>query len=632
MLTEEKPPQNALRLRHWLLLTAVIILSGVLLLVLGLWLSGSAKDTMTPPAESFLVISDPAAGSTATRTPFQPATFTPTLANSPSPTPTPTITPTVVPTEDGWIIDQLSQMTIRQKVGQMILVGVSGMQPNQGDCGLIGRLQPGGILLIDSNVSTPQQLRLFSGSLQDCSESAGAPPLLMALDHEGQYTSRFESGSTVFPAAMAIGATEDTDLAHQAAYASGLELAYSGINLVLGPVADVLVHPDNTVIALRAFSSSPDVAAALAAASVEGYLQTGVIPVLKHYPGHGGTAEDSHLGLPIDPADRTLIETTYLPPFTAGLSAGAPVVMTAHVAFSELDTSGLPMTLSEPGLALLRDPLAFEGLILTDSLEMGAITNQMSVADAALQAVKAGVDFMMLPSQGQAEAAATRLETAIETGELTEGRLDASVSRILTLKAAHHLTSYPQPLADEPDWQAHEALAYDAGYRAVTLLRDDASLVPLPDERQRVLVIGPADSWGLYLAMQTALEGRGFVLEVVTYSSPWAGRVPERGYIDSLPARAAGYDLVVALTWNAHVNRFRFGDDFQPLLVNNLLKTDVPVVVVALRTPTDLLEFPNAPTYLTTCGTTPGQVQALADILAGAAQPAGSNPLPGIIP
>lgn len=523
-------------------------------------------------------------------------------------------------------------MTVHQKVGQLILAGVSGSEPNQSDCNMIGRLQPGGILLIDINVSTPQQVREFSINLQECSESAGAPPLLVALDHEGQYTSRFDSGATVFPAAMAIGATGNTDLARQAAYSGGLELAYSGVNLVLGPVADVLVHPDNTVIALRAFSSDSIGAAAMTAASVDGYLQAGVIPVLKHFPGHGGTVDDSHLVLAVDPVDRIRIETVYLPPFSAGLSAGAPVVMTAHVAFSELDASGLPATLSEPGLALLRDHLSFDGVILTDSLEMGAISSQLNLSDAALQAILAGSDFLMIPFPAQAEAVAARLETAVETGELTEERLDASVARIVALKAAHHLKSYPQQLVDEPDWQTHQALAYTIGYRAVSLLDNKNGLVPLPEARQRVLVIGPTDGWGLYPALQTALEGRGFILEVVTYSSPWAGRVPERGYIDSLPAQAKGYDLVLALTWNAHVNRFRFGDDFQPLLINNLLKTDVPVVVAALRTPTDLLEFANASTYITTCGTTPGQVQALADILAGAVQPAGSNPMPGIIP
>ena len=575
-----------------------------------------------------------------TETPFSPllsSTLAPLDEQTPTPdilptvTLMPTLTPSSASTSDLWVEDQLANMTLIQKIGHMIMTGVNGDSITSHTCQVIQELMPGGIVYRGVNVYTPDQLRQFSSGLQECAQTSQNFPLLIALDHEGQYVIRFSSGVTIFPAAMALGATGDPYYAYLAAKSSGSELTYSGVNVVLGPVADVLTDYDNSVISQRSYGGDPILVSQFVAQAVTGYLQEGILPVLKHFPGHGGIAADSHYTLPVDQADLSSLESEYLPPFQSGLEAGAPIIMFSHVAFPNIDLTGNPATLSTALVALLRDRLGFQGVILTDSMGMGAITHRgLNIAEASLQAVNAGVDMLLITSPASAKDTRDRILLAVQQGEIPTARIDDAVRRILAVKATWGMKSSPLPQVVSPDWSSDASLASDIGYRAVTQYRDQNRLIPIPSEANNLLIIGPTDGWGLYTILGTALAENGYNYHVVTYSSPWNGRIPERSYLNTLPNQALSYDLVLVFTWEAHLNRFRYSDDWQIELVNRLHVTDAPMIVVALKSPTDILEFPQIPTYLATYGTTGGQLYGLAEALVGRWQLVGQNPLPNL--
>lgn len=619
-----RPPQR--------FLIAIVILAviGIPLICITLWVYIGSWDELALISKDLLGL-----GSTqppVTRTPrLEPtSSSTPTITITPTPSPTPTPTPTYTPTPDPRVLTLLSQMTLRQMVGQLIMTGVNGQEVTAATCQFIQQLAPGAVVYRTGNVISPQQLRQTSSDLQGCAFDRGVP-LFISVDHEGQYVTRFQSGVTIYPPAMAQGATQDPEIAYQVALSAGRELSFSGVNMVLGPVADVLIEYDNTVISQRSFGGDPGYVSNFVAEAAKGYLHAGLIPVLKHFPGHGGVVGDSHYTLPTDDVDCQSLRSDYLPPFQAGLGAGAPVVMTSHVAFPCLDEANRPTTLSDEVLRVLLDEMEFQGVILSDSMSMGAITKDgRTIPEASVVAVRAGVDMLLITSPEQALATQNRLELAVQQGEIPLERIHDAVERILTVKAASGLISYPVSETSTPDWEINRAFALDVGREALALLKDEANLVPIPPELHRIIVIGPTDGWGLYPLLTTSLQARGFEPYIVRYSNPWSGPVPEVGYLESLPNQAIGYDLILMLTWESHLNQFRYNDVWQMRLVEALIATGKPMIVVALKSPTDILDFPEITTYLTTFGTTRGQLQALADAIVGDYTPSAQSPLPGL--
>jgi len=572
--------------------------------------------------------SDQELTSDSTTTPFIPDTPTAT----PSPTdPPPTFTPTTVPTATliPWVQETLNQMTLNQKVGQLIMMGVDGTGMTSGVCSQIDSISPAGIVYRSGNVNTPAQLRELSAGLQNCAQGSGIPPLLISLDHEGQYVNRFSSGVTYFPSAMAQGASGNPQTAYQIALLTGNELRYSGVNMVLGPVADVLLNLDNSVISTRAFGGNAELVSAYVSQAVQGYQDSGLIPVLKHYPGHGGTKEDSHYKFPVDEASRESVHNDYLPPFTAGIEAGAQVVMTSHVAFLSIDPEGNPTTLSEPVLSLLKDDLAFEGVILTDSMGMGAIRSaEGSITRASIKAIKRGADLLLITSPVQAQQVQQKIVEAVQEGKITQERLDDAVTRILLLKATKGLKKFPVAHPSAPDWAQNANQVYGLSQGMVALFRDQADLIPIPGQLKNILLVGPPDGWGLYPVLESALRNNGHSVVRINYPGPWSGAIADGGLKNNILAQASGYDLVIVLTWESHLNNINYGDTWQPSLVQGLLEGGKPLIVVALKSPTDILDFPEVLTYLATFGTTSGQIKGLTDILLGQVLYSGVNPLP----
>lgn len=536
-----------------------------------------------------------------------------------------------------WAKKILAGMSLREKVGQIVLMGIAGRELTGGSCEMVQHLRPGGIFFRMENAANPQQLRQFSADIQNCARTAAgaqpdqAIPLITALDHEGESVYRFAEGATIYPDALAQAATGDPEFAYRAARSSGQELAYSGINMVLGPVADVLFNYDSRIVALRTFGDDPQKVSEYVVQAVTGYLAAGLIPVLKHFPGHGGVADDSHNLLPVDQVERQVLEASYLLPFRRGLAAGAPVVMISHIAFPKISGNDLPASRSPEMIRLLRDDLKFEGVVLSDAMNMqGVISGGINVPQATLEAVKAGVDLLLIPSAEDAQASIEHLLSAIESGELPMGRLDEAVLSILRLKALQGLNAFPLKETGQPTWSENASLAIEIGQRAVTVFKGNGSLVPLPGDIRQVLIIGPDASWDFYPMLEAALQTQGIRTERVNYSPPWEGIIKEQDLLQTLPKTAQKFDLVLLFTWQSHIQSLT-KSKWQMRLARLLARNDTPIIAVALKSPTDWLDFPRVDGYIATYGRAPGALEGLIDLLTGQAGISGSNPLPGML-
>lgn len=546
------------------------------------------------------------------------------------------IDPYPPPAELNWVETALASMSLEQKVGQLIITGIPqpGYEPSPEACAQVEAVLPAGVTFQWDNVFSPDQLRALTASLVDCLSPLQPVPPFFALAHEGQYVHRFDQQVTTFPAALAIGASGDSGLAYQAGLASGGELAYSGINLVLGPVADVLINLDNEVVSMRTYGGDPRSVSDFVGAVTAGYVDAGLIPVLKHFPGHGGVAGDTHKTLVIDPSSLDEIRSFYLPPFQAGLASGAQVVMLSHVAYPAISGQSLPATISPEVPAFLRGELGFEGVILSDALDMkGIINGGLDVPHASLAAISAGVDLLLLNDPVTArQAYQLILSAAQDPAQLPPGRLEDAVRRVLQVKYAAGLHQ-PALLPAEPAWPSNAALAFQAGHQAVTLLRDSAGLVPLPRQYARLLLIGPTtdEGWDAHSQyLDPALQQAGFQVEHIHYLSLPNRGAEDRGALAALARQAPAADLLLVFTWQAYLNQVSLGDDYQVQLAAAALDTGKPVLFVALRSPTDVLAYPGAESVLATFGTTPGALSALADLLLGQSPPLGVNPLPGL--
>ncbi|MDX6744553.1 glycoside hydrolase family 3 protein [Actinocorallia sp. A-T 12471] len=392
--------------------------------------------------------------------------------------------PTATPTPDPVPLAAtlVAQMTVSEKVGQLLLPTVSDAAAG---AKLVKDYGIGGFIYFPGNLKTPRKAAELSEALQGASKI----PLLLGVDEETGIVSRTVF-ATPFPGAMALGATGDPELARQAALTTGAELKAVGVNLNFAPVADVNVDPRNPVIGVRSYGSDPASVGQFAAAAVDGYRTAGVAAVAKHFPGHGDTAVDSHTGLP--EIDHTVKQWQELdrPPFQAAIEAGVDAIMTGHLVVPALDRSKKPATMSKKILTgVLREQMGFRGVIVTDSLSMAGAQVEGGAPEAAVRAVLAGADILLMPPDPVKTHAA--LLKAVKKGRISQNALDAAVIRVLTLKENRGLfagtAADPAAAAAAQRTPEHRATALDVATRAVTVIRDK-KVLPL---KGKVFVTGP---------------------------------------------------------------------------------------------------------------------------------------------
>jgi len=450
------------------------------------------------------------------------------------------VTATAAPPLDAaaarWVASTLEQMTLDQKIGQLIMPSFRStyLSSDSDDydelVSLVHEQHVGGFLLFGGREPAPNVLLnagysrgvlgqpLAAASITNRLQAIAPLPLLNSADFETGVGFRIR-GATTFPRAMAFGAAGDDRLAFEAGRVTALEALALGIHVNFAPVADVNNNPRNPVINTRSFGEDPAVVARLAAAYVRGLTEGGMIATVKHFPGHGDTDVDSHLGLPLIAHPRERLDRVELPPFLAGIEAGAGAVMTSHIELPSLEPDPeRPATLSRRIVTdLLRDELGFDGLVYTDSMRMRGVTDLMSASEAAVSAVLAGHD-VVLHSPDDA-AVFTGLKEAVAGGRITPARLDASVRRILAAKARLGLhrtrTVSLDTLPLVVGTRTHRAVASEVSRRGMTLIKDDRGDVPLRVRRGAEV---------LYLS-------------VLDYPSGWGNGAPSRTFLPELEQR-----------------------------------------------------------------------------------------------
>ncbi|WP_432140759.1 glycoside hydrolase family 3 protein [Streptomyces sp. bgisy084] len=540
----------------------------------------------------------------------------------------------------------ISRMTPEEKVGQLFVMRVYGHSAtdpdpadaaaNQKEIGvanaaeLIAKYHVGGIIYFGwaHNTREPHQIADLSNGIQQAAAAQRVPvPVLISTDQEHGIVARVGAPATLFPGAMALGAGGSRDDARTAARIAGEELFALGIRQDYAPDADVNVNPANPVIGVRSFGADPQAVARMVAAEVKGYQGAGIASCAKHFPGHGDTDTDSHVGLPYIHHSAEEWERLDAPPFQAAIAAGIDSIMTAHIVVPAFDPSEDPATLSRPILTgILRERLGYNGVVVTDSLGMEGVRVKYGDARVPVLALKAGVDQLLNPPD--LAVAHGAVLTALKEGELAERDLDAKLLRILLLKEKRGLFKDPYTTHRAVDrvvgTRAHLTTADRIADRTTTLLRNDTGVLPLSRLRERrVLVAGvdaaaPSGTGGPpTTVLARALTELGFTATALS-----TGQTPNRQRIDEAVAALRERDAVVVATYNVTAS------SGQRKLVEALLATGKPVVQLAVRNPYDIAQLSGVTAALASYSWTDVELRAAARVIAGRRSPAGRLPVP----
>ena len=330
----------------------------------------------------------------------------------------------------------VESMSVREMVGQMFVVSVGGTEPDYFIEKMVRERNISGVLLFGYNMESEAQTRKLVSSLQELSvETEPAVPLFVAVDQEGGDVAH-APWVTPQPAAAEIGARGDVREACAVSEAMGRQLRRAGVNTDLAPVVDTGF---GAAIGSRSFGEDPELVAKMGAASVEGFERAGVVSAAKHFPNHGPAATDSHEGLPVVRHDMATIRSRDLPPFRAAVEAEVPMVMMGHLVYPAIEPER-PASQSSEAYRLLREDLGFDGVVVTDDMAMAGATGGGTPARAAVRAVKAGADLLIVSSPPPQQAAAyDAVMKAVESGEIPRARIRASVERVMEVKEKYPL-------------------------------------------------------------------------------------------------------------------------------------------------------------------------------------------------
>jgi len=524
-----------------------------------------------------------------------------------------------------WVQDTLKKMSVEEKVGQMIVPSfqTSFLSTDSEEFDALVRAvheqKVGGFHVFGGSERIPDVLLnptygavtlgqpLEAASIINRLQAISPVPLLNTADFEAGVGFRI-AGATAFPRLMAFGAARDERLAEESGRVTGEEARALGVHVNFAPVVDVNNNPRNPVINTRSYGEDPQMVGRLASAYIRGLQAAGVAATLKHFPGHGDTDVDSHLGLPIIKHPRARLDQMELVPFRAGVAAGAEAVMTAHIELPELDPAPkTPTTLSAPIVqGLLRKDLGFDGLIYTDSMGMAGVASMYSPAEAAVLAAKAGND-VILHSPDDA-AAFEAIVNAVKAGEIPEKRINASVLRILRAKARadlhrNKLVNLDQ-IATIVGTRRNQAAADEVSQRSITLVKDTRNHVPLKAPREaQVLYLSVLDfpsGWRI------AAPSRTFIPELRRrWPNVTAIELSDRttpAELELVRAMAPRYDVIIASVFVRAGSASGRMDLAQPLqrLLNGFSRSDRPFVTVFFGNPYVTMYMPDLPAVMLT--------------------------------
>lgn len=500
-----------------------------------------------------------------------------------------------------WIEKTLKNLSLREKIGQMIIMPLNGEFTNTSSKKFAAMRRQ----IVENKVGGFTLFRGEANSIAALTNEAqrlAKIPLFFSADYERGLRMQLRTG-TPFTTNMGVTATGDP----QAAYRQGKiiceEMRAIGANWLFAPVADINNNPDNPVINIRSFGANPNQVGEFTAALSRGVKSGNCLSTLKHFPGHGDTATDSHIGLSVIPLDRARLNSVELVPFRMGIEAGADAVMTAHLAIPKLTGDELPATLN-PKITtdILRKDLNFKGIIITDSMEMGAITKNFPNGESAVMAIKAGADIVLFPPD--MEKAIAAIEAAVKKGEITEERINNSVRRLLAAKYRLGLVenrfvdlAKVNTLVEKPE---NVLEANRTAEKSMTLLRNADNIFPLTKEKagKTLFVVIAADD--------DAVEGATLIPEIQS-RAPQAKivRLDPRSTseeYDEVLNQAKKFDSIILAPFvkRAALKKTVALSENQTVFVKQTLAIEKPVAVVAFGSPYLIRQFPEVENYAVT--------------------------------
>jgi len=514
-------------------------------------------------------------------------------------------------------------MDIKEKVGQRLMIGITGEHLDRKTEEHLKEIQPGSVILFKRNISSAAQVAQLISHIK---HTLSSPPLI-AIDQEGGRVIRFTRDITVFPGNMALGAAGSLDLAYQQGFTSGLQLKEIGIDINLAPVVDVITSHHNPGITIRSFGDDPQKVADLASAFIKGTQQAGVAAVAKHFPGKGAAQLDAHIDLPTVALPEKTFEKIHRYPFRKAIENGVQGIMSTHVHYPALDsTEDHPATFS-PNIVkeYLRTRCTFDGLIFSDDLEMGAIAKHYPIDKTCLLATRAGHDMLLICSDYQLQKQGFEaLVEAYTTSILSREELEASIARIHTLRRfcqtslpLDHTTRVPHP----------ETLAEHIAQQAITIISDERNLLPVDTHKAgNILLLIPDLSEAP--ALEEGYDPTEEHLLIKECTGHFHGTCefhffsldPKAGELAGLTKRNKRSRTCILFISNAQ------GNDGQKQLIKRVRQCYDNPIFVLLDNPFDYEFLNSRDTCLTSYGFRKTQIMALANVIFGKAEAAGNLP------
>jgi len=522
-------------------------------------------------------------------------------------------------------------MTLEEKIGQLVMAGFHGTSPSPEITRLIRDHHLGGVLLFSRNIASPTQTARLVSLLQSLAREKGGPNLLVAIDQEGGLVARIRKGAAVHPGNMALGSVGEASLARLAGVVTGAELRAMGVNMNLAPVMDVNINPMNPVIGVRSFGEDTACVSRLGVAMIRGLQQSRVVATAKHFPGHGDTSVDPHYSLPTVEHGLDRLRMVELRPFEAAIRAGVRAVMVSHISFPAVeDQRDLPASLSERVVSgLLRREMGFFRLILTDCMEMKAVSDRFEAGEAAVRAVRAGADLVLISHSFFRQVESLKaLCDAVEVGELQMERIDRSVRRVLEEKFwLAGIESSERQVKRRVGSKKHLAIVRRFGRKAVTLLRNPAAVLPFrrPSTRKVLCVACMKDDGDLEPLSRVFSDEAPKELKVARMKLPVN---PGTDDVRRAIQHGQGVDAVVVATTRADLHPGQAG------LLGLLGDSSIPLVVISTREPYDLTCAPANASLIACYSHAKSSLLGVCDVLLGRVRPAGSLPvtIPNLYP
>jgi beta-N-acetylhexosaminidase len=511
----------------------------------------------------------------------------------------------------------LHGLTLEQKVGQMFLYGFQGKQFDDDARHLLHEYRPGGFIIFTRNIGSEAQLVSLNSDIKKVSTKQLGIPAFIAIDQEGGKVLRIKNFGTVLPGNMNLGATRSSALSFLAGKLTAIDLEMLGINMNLAPVMDVNSNAKNEVIGVRSFGDDPDMVSLLGAAYIRGIQSRRVSATAKHFPGHGNTTGDSHFETPVLERSEQELNDMDLKPFVSAINDGVDAIMTAHIAVPSIDPSKKPATLSSKIITgLLREKMGYNGLVISDDMEMRAVTGDEGIGKATVEAVQAGCDVITIVWTNSAKKESyNALLTAVKKGLISAQRIDESVKRILTVKLRRKLfEATGDPKIEEVRRivgnKLHQQISHLIAQKSITLVKNYSNTIPVKT-KGRFVVISPFS----YLSSELKNYGLNNLFLRVNVKMKKSER--QAVLYDALQMSDAVVGYIVGAV-----------DESQALLGNELKKkTKKPVIVASLDSPYMYSSVKNADAYLCSYSFRSQAIQALARVITGDAEAVGTLPV-----